>query len=501
MGEGRSEDVRQVRRVHFIGIGGAGLSAIATVLLQRGYQVSGSDLQPSTNTRRLQAMGARVYIGHAAEQVGGVQAVIVSSAIPEDNVELRAARAKRLPVLKRDQVFGQLTANHYCIAVAGTHGKTTTAAMVAWMLLQAGYDPSFIVGGTMMGLGTNARAGRGSHFVVEADEYDWAFLGLTPALAVVTHLEPDHPDCFPDLQAMCTAFRAFLHQVEPEGTIIGCGDAPNLRALLKKIGGGPASPRVLTYGLENGWDWSGRELKTNGHGGMDFVAWHGPERLGRVELSVPGVHNVRNALGTLAAGWELEVSFDCARTALATFQGTERRFEVKGKVGGVTVIDDYAHHPTQIRATLAAARRHYGGRELWAVFQPHTYSRTRALLEGFADSFEDADHVVVTDIYAAREFDGRGLGHSVSISAADIVARMAHPDSRHIADLDDVVAHLLSRLRPGDVLITLGAGDGYRVGEMALALLEGDKGSEARFGQHQDAGVINSMSRQRTGDP
>lgn len=477
MSEDKFGDIRQVKWVHLIGIGGAGLSAIATVLLERGYQVWGSDLYPSANTRRLQEMGARVYIGHATEQVGGAQMVIASSAIPADNVELVAARSRGLPILKRDQVFSQLTAGHCCVAVAGTHGKTTTTAMIAWTLLQAGHDPSFIVGGTMMGLGTNARAGRGQHFVVEADEYNYAFLGLMPRLAVVTHLEPDHPDCFPDLEAMSAAFRAFLHRVEPQGAIIGCGDAPNLEALLTEMRGGTACagsrlpvPRVLTYGLEDGWDWVGRDLEVNGRGGVDFVAWHGQKRLGMVQISVPGVHNVRNALGSLTAAQQLGVSFDCARMALATFQGTERRFEVKGEARGVTVIDDYAHHPTQIRATLAAARSRYGARELWAVFQPHTYSRTKALLEEFAASFEDADHVVVTDIYAAREFD------DLSISAADVVAHIDHPDAHYIADLDGAVAYLLPHLLPGNVLITLGAGDVHRVGQDILAKSKGEEG-------------------------
>ncbi len=460
-----SGDISQAERVHLIGIGGAGLSAIATVLLERGYQVSGSDLHSSANTRRLREMGAQVCIGHCADHVTQAQAVIVSSAIPDDNVELVAARSRDLPVLKRDQVFNQLTADHDCIAVAGTHGKTTTAAMVAWMLLQAGCDPSFIVGGTIMGLGTNARAGGGPLFVVEADEYDWAFLGLTPRLAVVTHLEQDHPDCFPDLEAMSTAFRAFLHRVEPEGTIIGCGDASNLRSLLTELRGGRTDLRVLTYGLESHWDWVGRELVVNDQGGMDFAAWCGSNRLGEVQLSVPGTYNVRNALATLAVGSELGVSFDSARMALVTYQGTERRFEVKGNAGGVTVVDDYAHHPTQVRAALAAARRRYGARSLWAVFQPHTYSRTRALMDEFANSFGDADHVIVTDIYAAREFDDLG------VSATDIVARMTHPDSRWIAS-DDVVAYLLTRLRPADVLVTLGAGDGCKVGEAILVALE-----------------------------
>jgi UDP-N-acetylmuramate--alanine ligase len=489
-----SGDISQAERVHLIGIGGAGLSAIATVLLERGVDVSGSDLHSSANTRRLEEMGAQVYIGHSADQVRRAQAVIVSSAIPEDNVELGAALSRGLRILKRDEVFSELTADHYCIAVAGTHGKTTTAGMVAWVLLQAGWDPSFIVGGTVMGLGTNARAGRGLQFVVEADEYDWAFLGLSPGMAVVTHLELDHPDCFPDLEAMCAAFRAFLQRVEPQGTIIGCGDAPNLRPLLMQLEGGRTDLRVLTYGLENHWDWVGRELAVNDQGGMDFVAWRGSKRMGEVQLSMPGSHNVRNALATLAVGSELGVSFGSARVALATYQGTERRFEVKGNAGGVTVVDDYAHHPTQIQATLAAARRRYGARGLWAVFQPHTYSRTRALLDEFANSFGDADHVVVTDVYAAREFDDLG------ISAADIVARMVHPDSHWIATLDNVVAYLLSRLRSGDVLVTLGAGDGHQVGEAILAAFGGDTVGQASHVRGRDADVVVSGTRQRTTD-
>jgi len=454
--------ILQAQRVYFIGIGGAGLSAIAAVLLGQGHQVSGSDLQASDNTRRLQDMGAQVYIGHAAEQVAGAQMVVVSSAIPPDNVELVAARSRGLPVLKRDQVFSQLTAGRRCIAVAGTHGKTTTAAMVAWTLLRAGYDPTFIVGGTLKGLGANARAGRGPYMVVEADEYDCAFLGLTPEVAVVTHLEPDHPDCFPDMQAMTDAFRTFLRRVRPGGTIVGCGDAPHLQALLEELEGGMVSPRILTYGLEDGWNWVGRELRVNSQGGMDFTAWRDARPMGRVRLSLPGAHNVRNALGALAAAQEVGVDFDLACSALATFQGTERRFEVKGSEGGVIVIDDYAHHPTQIRATLAAARACYGERPIWAVFQPHTYSRTLALLEEFAASFGDADHVVVTDIYAAREHDDLG------VSAADLTSRMTHCDVRYIKDLDSVISCLLSNISPGSVLITLGAGDVYKVGEAVL---------------------------------
>lgn len=335
----------------------------------------------------------------------------------------------------------------------------------------------------MMGLGTNARAGKGEHFVVEADEYDSAFLGLTPQLAVVTHLEADHPDCFPDLEAMCAAFRAFLRRVKTHGTIIGCGDAPNLGVLLRETRGRAGGPSVVAYGLGNGWDWVGGDLRVNDRGGTGFAAFHDSRLLGRVQLLLPGEHNVRNALAALAACWELGLSFDDTRAALATFRGTERRFEVKGHAASVTVIDDYAHHPTQIRATLAAARRHYGGRGLWAVFQPHTYSRTSALLDEFANSFGDADHVIVTGIYAARESDAGGRGQPISISGADIVTRMAHPDVSYVAHLDDVIAYVLPRLRPDDVLITLGAGDGYRVGELVLRALGSGEGQLASLVQ------------------
>lgn len=483
-------DISQISRVHFVGIGGAGLSAIAIVLLQRGYHVSGSDLRISDNTRRLKDMGARVYIGHAAKQITDAQMLIISSAIPVDNEELLAAHQQGLPTLKRHQVFSQLTAGHHCVAVAGTHGKTTTAAMISWILLQSGHDPSFIVGGTMRGLGTNARAGKGLYFVVEADEYDYAFLGLTPELAVVTHLELDHPDCFHDMEEMSAAFRAFLARVKPEGVILGCGDAPNLEALLammKRNGvvynvesgmadadalsgnGTLRSPRVYTYGLDHGWDWVGRELRVNTQGGIDFEAWHGPEQLGRVRMSMPGVHNVRNALGAIAAAQELGVDIESSRKALTTFQGTERRFEVKGDVKGVTVIDDYAHHPTQVRATLAAARGRYKGRELWAVFQPHTFSRTRALLDDFTTCFEDADHVIAVDIYAAREFD------DLSVSTTDIVTRIVHPDAHYIGELNSVVSYLLTHLQPDSVLITLGAGDVNKVGDDILLSLVGGR--------------------------
>jgi UDP-N-acetylmuramate--alanine ligase len=378
------------------------------------------------------------------------------------------------------------------IAVAGSHGKTTITAMIALLLTEAGLDPTFIVGGVLENLGTNAKAGRGEHFVIEADEYDHAFLGLRPRIAVVTNIEMDHPDCYPELDDLVEAFQEFVGLVPADGYIIGCGDEKRVREVLGarergskgagEQGSGGAGeqgskgageqgsrgareqgPDVVTYGLGEGVDWRAVDIRSNELGGHDFVALREGQPVGEFSLQIPGLHNVQNALAVLAAAHRLGLDLAGVRETLRGYRGVQRRFEVKGQVNGIVVIDDYAHHPTQIRTTLRAARERYAERTIWAVFQPHTYSRTKALLGDFAESFADADHVIVTDIYAAREFDDLG------VSAADIVARMEHPDVRHIADLDDVVAHLLPHLRPGDVLITLGAGDGYRVGENVLA--------------------------------
>ena len=449
-------------RVHLIGIGGIGLSAIAKVLLEEGYQVSGSDLKLSPITDALAKLGATIHQGHRAENVDGADLVIASSAIPPDNPEVLEAKRRGIPVVKRDRILGEMTRGRYTIAVAGSHGKTTVAAMLALILTEAGLDPSFIVGGILRNLGTNARAGRGRHFVVEADEYDRTFLGLRPDIAVVTNIEMDHPDCYPTVEDMVEAFREFVSLVPDGGCVVGCGDEGRVRELMEAHGG-----EAITYGLGEGVDWRAVKVRPNELGGHDFVALHNGRAAGEFGLRIPGLHNVQNALAALAVAHRLGLDLEGVTETLRNFRGTKRRFEVKGEAGGVTVIDDYAHHPTQIRTTLRAARERYPGRTIWAIFQPHTFSRTKALLKDFAASFADADHVVVTDIYPAREFDDLG------VSAADIVARMDHPDARHIADLDDVVAYLLPRLQPGDVLITLGAGDGYKVGEMVLAELEG----------------------------
>jgi UDP-N-acetylmuramate--alanine ligase len=460
--------VKQRAPIHFIGVGGIGLSAMAKILLEEGYQVSGSDLQSSPLTANLEALGASIYKGHAAGNVGPADLVIMSSAIRPDNPEVVAARQRGIPVIKRDQMLGRMMEGRYCIAVAGTHGKTTTTALIAWLLTQAGLDPTFIVGGVVENLGTNAQAGRGDHFVIEADEYDYTFLGLKPRLAVITVIEMDHPDCFRDLDEMTEAFRKFVSLVPADGCVVGCGDESRVRAVIEELAGSEGEkgkPQVVTYGLGGGVDWQAVEIRTNEIGGSDFVALKERQPMGAFGLQLPGLHNVKNALAAIVVADHLGLDLAGVGTALREFRGTKRRFEHKGTAGGVIVVDDYAHHPTEIRATLAAARGRYPDREICAVFQPHTYSRTRALLIEFAESFGHADHVIVVDIYPAREYDDLG------VSAADIVARMAHPDARHIATLDDAADYLLRHLKVGDVLITLGAGDGYLVGERVLASL------------------------------
>ena len=448
--------------VYLVGIGGIGLSAIARVLLAQGHRVSGSDRRASAITDALSSEGMAVYIGHDASHLpADADLVIVSSAVPADNPEVVAARQRGIPVVKRAEVLGAMMAGKVGIAVAGTHGKTTITALIAFALMRAGCDPTFIVGGVLRDLNTNARAGKGPYFVVEADEYDRTFLGLRPRIAVVTNIEVDHPDCYPDLESMVEAFRSFLALVPADGCVVGCGDDEGVRGLLGELRGTP----WVTYGLGDKVDWQAVDMRSNRAGGSDFEVRHEGRDVGRFSIRLPGIHNVQNALAVLAVAHHLGVDQETVRGALAEFRGTGRRFEHKGTAGGVTVIDDYAHHPTQIRATLAAARARFPQSAIWTVFQPHTYSRTRKLLDEYATSFGDADHVIITAIYAAREHDTLG------VSAADLVARMSHPDARLIAELETTTEYLAAHVQPGDVVLTLGAGDGYLVGEKLLARL------------------------------
>lgn len=452
---------RLPHRIHMVGIGGAGLSPIARVLAAWGHALSGSDLRASPITEALNNLGIITYVGHNASQVAGAELVVISSAIPENNVEVQAARRAGVPVIKRQQLLGEMMVGMRGVGVAGTHGKTTTTAMIALILERLGFSPTFIVGGIVPDLGTNAQAGRSDLFVIEADEYDHMFYGLCPKVAVVTNIEMDHPDCYRDIAELREAFGVYLERVPQDGCIVACADSPELMRLLRSRAWD--AHRVITYGLAAEADYVVQGVAPNAAGGVTFQVAHEGRVWGECVLLIPGAHNALNATAALLAVQALGVGPSAAGEVLATYHGTLRRFEVKGQRDGIVVIDDYAHHPTEVRATLAAARQRYGDARIWAVFQPHTYSRIKALLADFAGAFADADEVIVTEIYAAR-------AHELpSVSPLDLVVAMHHPRARYMASFDDIVAHLRAELRAGDILLTLGAGDGYLIGERVLA--------------------------------
>ncbi len=452
--------------MHLVGIGGTGLSAIARVLHERGEIVSGSDQVTNTLSEALARDGVTVNLGHRPENVAGVDLLLVSSAVGDDNPEVAAARLAGIPVLRREDFLGDLTTGLRTIAVAGTHGKTTTTALIAWILHSAGLRPGYILGGVSPDLGSNGAAGGGSLFVIEADEYDGAFLGLHPAVAVVTNVEYDHPDLFPTIAAYRRAFESFADLVAER--LIVCAEDAVAASLVPN-----GVPRE-TYGWSAAADWQATDVRPNSAGGWDFLAFHGETSLGLIRTRLPGRHNVLNALGALAAVESFEIPLPEIRQALTQFQGVERRFTILGEAGGVVVIDDYAHHPTEIHATLEAVRSRWPDREVWAVFQPHTFSRIRALAADFAQAFGEADHVIVTGIFASRERPEAG------IDAAWLVAKIVHGDVRQAESLEEAAAMVIDGMRPPAVVVTLSAGDANRVGQVVLEHLRGrNPGGEA----------------------
>ena len=444
---------------HIIGIGGAGMSAIAHLLLERGETVSGCDRQANAASAELAARGATVLAGHSADHLATVDRLLVTSALPADHIELAAARERGLPVLTRHDLWREWSRERPVAAISGTHGKTTTTAMTALALRTAGLNPGYLIGAQVPALGGAAAWGQGP-LVIEADEYARTFLALTPQVAVITNLDWDHVDIYPTPAEYDAAFREFA--VGPAGAaprhLIMCGDDDGVRRVLADL---PA----VRCGLDAGNDWRALDVVPR-EGGMAFTVQHAGAILGAVWLGVSGEHNVRNALLALAIGDFYEVSFAVMAAALGQFRGSARRFEPKGTAGGIDVFDDYAHHPTEIRATLAAARARFPGRRIVAYFQPHTYSRLEAFQADFAASFADADVVRIGAVYAARE---TAAGADPT---ARIVGSMDHPDVAAVGDLAGAYANLCATLRPGDVLLTLGAGDGVIVGEQLLTTLQ-----------------------------
>ncbi len=437
---------------HFIGIGGTGLSAIARVLLERGETVSGSDRSDSGLATAVKTAGAKVWIGHAPDHVKGADLVVRSSAVPDDNVEVVAAQAAGIPVLKRADFLETLLAEKFVIGVAGSHGKTTTTSMVAWMLHALDQKPGFIVGGEVQNLSVNAAAGEGNIFVIEADEYDYMFWGLRPTIAVVTNVEHDHPDCFPTERDFMAAFEGFVERITPDGSLVVCLDDPGASHLLAYAGS--LRKHWLAYSLDDrAADYTTRHLKPRPGAGYQFEVLRGTEQVSEIFLSVPGLHNVRNAIAAIVTADLLNLDLQAAGKALSKFVGSGRRFDVLGEAAGVTVVDDYGHHPTEIRATLQAARDRYPHRRVWAVWQPHTYSRTLLWKDAFGRAFVDADKVIVTGVYAAREERPEGF------ALDQVLAVIQSPDVRAIKSLEDVSAYLLDNLTSGDILIVFSAGD------------------------------------------
>lgn len=452
--------IKDLHNIHFIGIGGAGMSAIAYVLLKRGYHVSGSDLAQGRMSAHLAQEGAVIYVGHKAEQVEGVDAVVISTAIHQDNPELAAAKERGIPVLHRSDVLAALLNDASGVAVAGAHGKTTTSAMISCIAAEGGVDPTIVIGGEVSSLGGNARNGAGSYVVAEADESDGSFLKFRPYLAVVTNIENDHMDHYGTEENIYAAFRQFLENIRPGGKAILCVDNAKVRRLA-----GETSAQVITYGMEDsGADYTARDIRYNADGTV-YSLYLAGSFVTEVRLTVPGRHNVLNSLGAFAAGREIGIADASILASLQRFGGAKRRFETKGRVGGVWVVDDYAHHPTEIGVTLRAARQTQPQR-LICVFQPHRYTRTQLLFDEFCSCFEGCDELILTDIYSAGEDPIEGVS---SAALAEGIRRVSGREVRYLSGLAEVEQYLRGHVQQGDLVMTIGAGDVFKVGERLVA--------------------------------
>ncbi|MDT7807958.1 MAG: UDP-N-acetylmuramate--alanine ligase [Acidobacteriota bacterium] len=456
---------RRIQHVHFVGIGGIGMSGIAEVLLNMNFRVSGSDLRRSDVTARLESLGAKIYEGHAAEHVSGAHVVVRSTAVRGDNPEVLEARRRSIPVIPRAEMLGELMRlKPHTVAVAGSHGKTTTTSMVATVLARAGLDPTVVVGGVVGAMGSNARLGKSDLMVVEADESDRSFLMLSPTFAVVTNIDREHMDAYADMADVRKSFADFVNKVPFYGASVLCLDDPHVQAVIPEV-----VRRRITYGLSAQADIAAREVRYDKQFGSVYQVRLMGEPVGEVSLHVPGLHNVYNSLAAIAIGLELEVPFETITKALSEFAGVNRRFQFKGDVGGIIVVDDYGHHPTEIRATLVAAKLGSAGRRMVVLFQPHRYTRTQDLMEEFARSFNNADVLMVTDVYAASEEPIEGVSGEVLVEA---VSRFGHKDARHVGSVEEATRALLEEVHEGDMVITLGAGNVYRAGERLVELLK-----------------------------
>lgn len=453
---------KKIRKIHFVGVGGIGMSGIAEVLINLGYKVSGSDMKESDTTRRLASLGAVIHYGHTGKNLDAADVVVISSAVKHDNPEVEAAHQKLIPVIPRAEMLAELMRLKYGIAIAGSHGKTTTTSMIATVLAHGGMDPTMVVGGKLNSLGTNAKLGQGDFMVAEADESDGSFLKLSPTISVITNIDAEHLDHYGNMESLMEAFHQFANKIPFYGLSVLCLDHLNVQALIPKM-----KKRYATYGLTAQADFQARDiefdsLKTH------YTAVHKGKKLGKITLSMPGLHNVYNSLAAITVAVELDMEFSTIKEGLASFSGVQRRFQIKGESGGVTVVDDYGHHPEEIKATLSAARNAWD-RRVVAVFQPHRYTRTRDLFNDFLKAFYQADVVVLTDIYAAGEEPIEGVKAE---NLYEGIKEHGHKNVVLIHDKERIASELLNIVKEGDMVITLGAGDIWKSGEELLDRLK-----------------------------
>ncbi len=445
----------KINHIHFIGIGGIGMSGIAEVLLNLGYEVSGSDIRETEITRRLEQLGAQVYYQHQGNNIEGSGVVVVSSAIKEGNPEIHAAAEKLIPVIPRAEMLAELMRMKYGVAVAGTHGKTTTTSLIATVLAHGGLDPTVVTGGKLNSIGSSAKLGQGDFLVAEADESDGSFLKLLPTIAVVTNIDPEHLDYYQGIEQIKEAFLQFIDRIPFFGLAVLCLDQENVQDLIPQL-----KKRFTTYGLSSQADFQAKDMSFDGpHTSFELV--HMGKPIGKLTVQMPGIHNVYNVLATVATAFELDVDFKTIQEALAGFSGIQRRFQKKAEIEDILVFDDYGHHPTEIKATLRAAKRGWR-RRVVALFQPHRYTRTKALFDDFLTAFYEADVLVITDIYPAGEEEIEGV-HARHLFEG--IREHGHRDVHYISDRHEILQYLLTVIMPGDLVITLGAGDIFRVGE------------------------------------
>ncbi len=445
----------KIQRIHFVGIGGIGMSGIAEVLLNLGYHISGSDIKETEVTRRLRSLGCEISYGHRRENLKEADVVVTSSAIRSQNPEVEGAEERLIPVIPRAEMLAELMRMKIGIAIAGTHGKTTTTSLISTVLAAGGLDPTVVIGGRLNSIGSNARLGQGEFLVAEADESDGSFLKLMPTIAVVTNIDPEHLDHYKDIDDIKETFLCFLNKIPFFGLAVLCLDHPNVQSLLPRL-----KKRFTTYGLTPQADFQAKAIAFDGLSTSFDVIRHRQE-IGRLSLQMPGLHNVYNALATLATAFELDIPFRVVQETLRDFSGIQRRFQIKGDKKGVLVVDDYGHHPVEIMATLKAARTGWGKR-IVAVFQPHRYTRTQALFKDFLTAFYDADVLILTEIYPAGEDRIEGVESKALFEG---LREYGHKDVTYLADKKEIVEHLLRIVSPGDLVITLGAGDIWLVSE------------------------------------